>query len=362
MKKTYSWPRIGLSFLLTAIIFVLEMVVWTVFFMEGWNLGTALLLHFGIIAFASYFVWMDWCGRSLHITLLFVILMGPFGAAMGLLTLVLYVFYLFYSDPVYSLIRELMPELQKTDVEVLQERIQAGLEEFQQDAEIISLKEVMKFGTKQQKLVAIEKLLKHYKPEFVPALKLAVSDESNSVRVLAATAITSLEDRFQKKLQELEKQYSDRPNDADAVLALASHLDEYSNFGVFEEEHLLLIKKEAVRKYEEYLELIPDNDEVKFKLATLLVDMKEYEPAEKLLTEITTAPTSKTLNRFFKLLEVYYKRGEYPRIREIVGKNFGHLLPQDDHEIAEKENDILFSWGSASAFGNVEEVEIEREG
>jgi len=360
MKKTYSWQRISLSLLLTVVIFVLEAALWTVFLMEGINLGTALLLHFGIVAAASYFVWINWCGRSFHITLLFVILMGPFGAAMGLLTLALYVFYLFYSDPVYSLIRELMPELKKTDVEVLQERIQAGLEEFHQDAEVISLKEIMKFGSKQQKLTAIEKLLRYYKPEFIPALKLAVTDESNSVRVLAATAISSLEDRFQKKLQELEKQYRDRPNNAEAVLDLATHLEDYSNFDIYEEERLQTLKDEAVEKYQEYLELVPDDDEVKFKLAALLVDMKKYAEAESLLSEIAVSPTPETLDRFFKLMEVYFRRGEYPRIREFVGKNFGQMLPQGDYQIAEKENDILFSWGSAAAFGNVEEVEVER--
>jgi len=359
MKKTYSLRRIGISFIVTAVVFVIQMIIWSNYLLGNISLGLTLLIHAAVIFTLGYFVFMEWCGRSIRITALFVVIMGPFGAAMGLLTLVLYFFYLYYSDPVYSLIQELMPDMKKSSVEQLQERIQAGLEGFQQDTEVISLHEIMQFGNTKQKLVAIEKVLKYYHPEFISALKVAVTDDSNSVRVLAATAISSLEDRFQKKFVKLEKQYKERPDHPETILELAEHSAEYARFDVFDVGRLDKIKHYAVGKFEEYLGYRPDDEEVRFKLASVYMDMEEYEKAEKLLLELTLDADGRGLNQHFKLMELYFKRGEYSKIREFVNRNFDKILHLGDFHIAERKNDILFSWGSSAVLGSLKEVEIE---
>jgi len=303
-------------------------------------------------------MFLGWGGRYIFITTLLVALMGPFGAAMGVVTLTLYIVYLMVTDPVYSLIRELMPELKKSESQALHERIHGGLEGSEVSAEIIPLKEVMMFGTKKQKLAAIENILKYYRPEFVSALKLAVVDKSNSVRVLAATAIASLEEHFHKSFIERMNQYEKVPGDPDTVLSLAEHCAEYAKFDVFEAERLREIRETGIEKFLEYLEYRPDDALAKSKLSYLYADSGEYEKAEKILTDMIASGEEMDGEGYFKLMEIYFKRLDFPKIRDFASTHFTEIIKSTETDPTEKGNDILFSWGTSGAVKTLEEAHV----
>ncbi len=353
MKVHASKAQLVFTLVVTSVALVFETAILLLFLSGHISLFLALAAHFLVVALCFFFNVIKWGGRLFYLTTLFVGTLGPIGAAMVILSIALYSIYLMSSESVYALIRELMPEIEKSEADILQHRIRTGMEGGASESEVIPLKEVMLFGTKKQKLIAIENILKYYRPEFISALKLAIVDESNSVRVLAATAISSLEDRFYKRLSQCERSYNDRPGDPEAVLALANEMREYSRFDVFEAERLIEFKKSALEKYEEYLEYVPNDFAVQYKVADLLLEMGSYKEAQEKIQYLIETDQLTNREGYFKLMEIYFREKNYGKLREFAAEHFNEIMKSTEEDPSEKGQDILFSWGTPGVQENV---------
>lgn len=353
MKVHASATQLVFTLVVTSVVLIFEIAIFLLFLNGHISLFLALAAHFLVVALCLFFNILKWGGRPFYLTTLFTGTLGPIGAAMVILSIALYSVYLMTSESVYALIRELMPEIEKSEADILQNRIRTGMEGGASDIEIIPLKEVMLFGTKKQKLIAIENILKYYRPEFISALKLAIVDESNSVRVLAATAISSLEDQFYKRLSQCQKSYNDRPGDPEAVLELANEMREYSRFDVFEAERLKEFKKSALQKYEEYLEYVPNDFAVHYQVAELHLEMGSYKEAQEKIHHLIETNHLTNSEGFFKLMEIYFREGNYGKLREFAAEHFTEIMKSTEEDPSEKGQDILFSWGTPGVQENV---------
>ncbi len=341
------------SFIFTTFFLFVELFIWWEYILGELSFSVLLGLHALLtvisIGLLFFFVKIGWGIRFIIITTLFLALMGPFGAAMSLAIIILYGGYVFFVDPIANLMKMLMPLLMKTKSTELYERIQYGMESYDISADPVPLHEVIKFGSVKQKLSAIEKMLRFYHPEFIPALKLALADTNNSVRVMAATAISSLEDRFHKIYVELENKYTNDPEDPGIILALADHCYEYAHATVFDENRLNKMKRIAAGKYEEYLNLRPDDSQAMMKAGQLYFELGDYDSAEKAVTKLSESDETLTRDVYLLLMRVYYEKKELSKMHRLTGDHYARLS-----ELAEKGGyhefeDVLFAWGGVSA-------------
>ncbi|NGX57688.1 MAG: hypothetical protein K940chlam3_00582 [Chlamydiae bacterium] len=353
-KKGHYLQHFGTSFVMTLVIFIVEFYIWKEALNGNISIAAAVGSHLIISAICIFLLLRGWGGRYTYLIALLVGLMGPFGAGMGLVVLGLYVLDTFFVDSASNLIKELMPKMEKSKSEALYDRIQSGMESPEVDVEVTPLKDIMKMGTRKQKLVAIEKVLQYYHPEFIPALKMAIVDEDNSVRVLAATAISSLEDHFHKRFIELEADCLHLPDDPETILRFADHCFEYAKFDIFEEGRLKAIREIAIEKYKEYLNLRPEDKHIFFQLGSLYFNNGNYELAQETIESLTKQPETFTQDVYLKLMDIYFHGKDFFKMHKLTNDNYTFLTSMISEEGYHNFDDILFSWGSADFAVNLE--------
>ncbi len=340
------------SFIFTAFFLFIELYIWWEYILGEISFGVLLGLHILLtilsVGLLFFFVKIGWGIRLIMITTLFLALMGPFGAAMSLSIIILYGSTVFFVDPIAGLMKMLMPSITKTKSEEHYDRIQYGMENYDISADPIPLHEVVKFGSVKQKLSAIEKMLRFYHPEFIPVLKLALADSNNSVRVMAATAISSLEDRFHKVYVELENKYTNDPEDPDIILALADHCYEYAHAAVFDENRLNKMKRIAAGKYEEYLKFRPGNGQALMKAGQLYFELGDYDSAENAVKKLSESDETLTRDVYILLMRIYYEKKEFSRMHRLTGGHYVRLSELAEAGGYHEFEDVLFAWGGAS--------------
>jgi hypothetical protein len=145
------------------------------------------------------------------------------------------------------------------------------------DQRVTPFLDVLTFGSVQQRQAVVGIIAMQFKPAFAAALKLALRDPHNVVRVQAATAIARLEHEFLERTVSLEAAVSRAPQDAEAILALASHYDDQAFNGLLDEARAQECRTKAVGGYEDYLRQRPGDAGVELKLARLL--LRQHQPA-----------------------------------------------------------------------------------
>jgi tetratricopeptide (TPR) repeat protein len=337
------------AFVFVLFVLICEIYLWQAFIEGALSFYSALSLHLLLIVFCIGLIFLyfkiGWGIRFLIITTLFLALMGPFGAAMSFAIIILYGGYALVVDPASELMKTLMPSIIKTKSSAVYDRIHYGLDIYDVTADPVSIHEVIKFGSVTQKIKAIEKMLRFYHPEFISVLQLALADPNHSVRIMAATAILSLEDRFHKLYVALEKKYSDNPNDPESILALADHCYEYAHATVFDEVLLDKMKHLAIEKYLEYLSLRPNDVQAGMKLAQMFYDLGDFEAAEDVAEKLAGTDESLTADVFLLLMRIYYEKKEYGKIHRFCADHYSRIIELADRVGHIDLMDTLFLWG-----------------
>ncbi len=301
--------------------------------------------HFVVVniclAFAAIFVY--W-GRDTRFVLLLTILvacMGPMGAALCLLTMLLYLIYLTTGENVKDFLASLFPESGFSHTETLYERIAHGLDRFDPDYNPLPFMDVIEFGTEKQKRSAIEKILRYYRPEFSPALLKALDDPSNGIRVLAATAVNTLDKHMFEKYLEMEEALESDPTNLDLVLEFANHCDLYVQSKLLDESRSGKVTYHAIQSYREVLNAQPRNFDVMEKLSRLYVQKGKYNNVlgmlEPLLDQIGTARPD--LLKWYMASLYYLKR--YEELGEFANDHFAYVKDvAAPYELKER----VFAW------------------
>lgn len=207
---------------------------------------------------------------------------GPFGAAGTLLTLGLERHYGRRATSMEEWHAMLFPPVRPDGESELWRRIGQRASDRAGGSPVTPFLDVLAFGSMADRQAVVAVIARRFHPTFAPALKAALRDEHNAVRVQAATAIARIEQDFLDETRRLEAAIHDRPDDADAVLALARHHDAQAFAGLFDPMREAQCRAAAASGYQQYLERRPDDHVVRFELGRLQQRRGECREAEAL--------------------------------------------------------------------------------
>ncbi len=283
--------------------------------------------------------------RDLRFPLLLAILtagLGPFGPAIYLLTLLLYFVFSVTAWAQKDLFAALFPEVKADASEVVYERILQGLDVFY-EAKTLPFVDVVMFGNEKQKRLAIEKMLRYYRPDFATALKQALQDSNNGIRVLAATAINTLDRHYFKTFLEFEKLYRKNSSELEHTLKFAAHCDLYLRSGVLEETRLKKIIDCAVEAYEKCLEIKPNQQVLQEHLARLYLQKGRADQSIALLENYINAeaPLSSGISKW--IMASLFSTKDYAGIRAFAKKQ-KHVEESSADSL--EVNGLLAVWGA----------------
>lgn len=210
----------------------------------------------------------------------FTLALGPYGASLSLLMLILYSIYKRMTSELEVTVEEFFPidpedELSKK----VYERIRFGLDVFDPERIPYGYEAVMLYGTEAQKRRALERILKFFRPEFCKPLMIALRDKSNAVRVLAATAVSRIDQQYGEKIQHLENEIKHHPNEVDRLLEYGEECEWQSKIVVFDPERQNKMLGKAYEAYNLYSNLFPENEKVIAALGRLSCQMGDYDQA-----------------------------------------------------------------------------------
>lgn len=203
---------------------------------------------------------------------------GPLGAAGVLLSMALERYHRRHALSVTEWHEMLFPTTIVDEQAELWRRIGQRASDRPQDQPVTPFLDVLAFGSVPQRQAVVAIIAQQFRPAFAPALKAALRDEHNVVRVQAATAIARLEQEFLERTFELEANVKAQPDDANAVLALAVHYDDQAFNGLLDLTREEECRDKATRGYEQFLAMRPGDEGAELRLARL--QMRRARPAE----------------------------------------------------------------------------------
>jgi len=219
--------------------------------------------------------------------------------------------------------RELFPERGRRIYERIYDELMLTRRQRESRGQIVPFADVINYGSREQKQLAISMMSRHFEPPFAPVLKRALEDPNNSVRIQAATAITNLEGRFSDRSMELEARIARDPSPRH-VIDFARHLDRYAFSGLLDADRTARVRARAIELYRAYLEDEPDDLFARIAVGRLLLRTGDEQGArEWLLAARARHGPHPSLNNW--LLESHYALGDYAAVRalarEIVGEH-----------------------------------------
>jgi polysaccharide biosynthesis protein PelE len=183
------------------------------------------------------------------------------------------------------------------------------------DPAVTSFFDVLTFGSVPQRQAVIALVSQQFTPEFAPVLRAALRDEHNVVRVQAATAIARLEQQLFERTLALEAAVARAPEDADAILALASHHDNQAFTGILDPSREAASRVKAAQGYTTRLQLRPDDQSTEFRLARLLLRRGLAADAEPGFRRLAAA---RYPGATLWLMECLFAQGRYEQVREVA--------------------------------------------
>ena len=239
---------------------------------------------------------------------------GPFGAGICLTSVLLYLVFKRTSVPIKVLINSLAPKIKVEPSKLLYERVLYGLDVYDPDCTPISFNDVIAYGTERQKRVVIEKTLRYFRPEFAPVLKQAMHDSNNSIRVLAATAITKLHYRYFQRYLKLEKKRKEMYSCPEDILIFARLCEEYSNAEILDVDRANKMRMSAIHSYQEYRKLKPNCPIPLYHLGRLFIQNGDIKQARDTL-ETLLSHHSKSREALKWYMYTQFQMKEYDTIR-----------------------------------------------
>lgn len=314
-------------------------------FFSPFTMLTKLVIHIVIVnlclLLVVLFSYLKWDLRfAIYLTIM-VSSLGFFGSGVCLLTLLLYSIYLQTSDSIKDLFASLFPETHFSKVDALYERITHGLDNFDPDYNPLPFMDVIEFGTEKQKRLAIEKILRFFRPEFAPSLLKALEDPSNGIRVLAATAVNTLDRHFFERYLELEKIVSKEGSTLADLLQFASHCDLYAQSQILDDGRLKKVVGNAIDSYQKVLRYDSGNLSVVGNLARLYASQGMVEQALQLLE-----PRIQSLDAIPYEISKWYMAALYhlKDYKKLRGFTRHHFEIAEEKSAPQELKELILSW------------------
>lgn len=203
---------------------------------------------------------------SVVLQLVLLLFLGPAGTLMGLAAIVLDML----APAAWA--KGVLPTSTPPSGLIELRRRTAG----QDDAQSQSLSDIFRYGSLAQRRRAVALIAGNFKPQFAPALQMALVDEHNAIRVQAGLALVQLEDEFGQRQRSLEghSHAVASGNDAEAErihLELARLHDQVAYSGILDPERTRQAQVRALQAYQQHLERVPNDTEAIAAVGRLFV-------------------------------------------------------------------------------------------
>ena len=284
-------------------------------------LAAAGVLHLAVVAVLGWWTSrLKKAQRDLRLPLLLVAatgFVGPIGTSGTLVALGLWILYSRSSTPFEEWYESLFPE-EKSKLSIdLFEQLSSDQGDLVARSAVAPFLDVLSFGTQEQKQAAVALITDHFQPPFAPALRRALHDSNAAIRVQAAASITRVENRFLTRVLELSQAVRDRPDDPDALWALARHYDDYAFTGILESKREEENRKKALELYHEYLRLRSADLYARWMAGRILLRKGEFaEAAHWLEQSIQQGFSSPQI--LLGYLESLFRLGRFGEVRELA--------------------------------------------
>jgi hypothetical protein len=281
------------------------------------TLGATLAWHVAVVAAAGVWLWRPEYRVTSHGILLLISIaaFGPLGSAGMLLALALERYHARRATSIDEWHAMLYPSAERDEHAALWRRIGQRGHDQSIEPGVTPFLDILTFGPVPQRQAAVAIMAQQFAPAFAPALRAALRDEHNVVRVQAATAIARLEQQFFERTVALEATVLASGDDPDAVLALASEFDNQAFAGLFDPAREALCRTRAADLFARYLLARPDDRTVEFRLARLLLRLGrpvEAEPRFRHLVECGAGSAR------LWLMECLFVQGRYAELRQVA--------------------------------------------
>lgn len=247
------------------------------------DLLPALALHAAAALLLWFLAWRalrrDTGVRLMFLLALSVTMLGPLGAVGTVIGALALAWTRRHATPFADWYRSIFPVEERSLSQQIYDSIRGGREDDALATAVGSFIDIMHNGTSRQKQVVIALIARNYRPSFSPALLEALNDEDPSVRVQAASATAFVEHSLSQRLVELSRAAAEAPEDADAQLALARHLDLYAISGLADADRSAELRRRAAAGYRAGLAAHPDDPVLRLEFGRLLVRLGEPEEA-----------------------------------------------------------------------------------
>ncbi len=305
---------------------VLELLLLFVTAAEWLSVWVAVLLHVFFVA-ALYF-WQQKIfrcpggvkRRTANLFLVATAAFGPVGVLGTLLTIALHAWYRKSTTSFEEWYRGLFPKDKPDELSELADFLEAH-GRLKGPAIPDSFRDILANGTLQQKRDAIVLMSKHFRPAFAPALRSALVDPDNSIRVMAASAITRIENQFLEAAIQMDKAAAESPEDVDVLMRQARLYDDHAFTGLLEEDREEANRIKAKQIYQRIIQLQPDNYQATLALGRLLIRTGEVGEAAELLQHALRFREGEP-QLLLWYAECLYKLGRYGELRKLLRESW----------------------------------------
>ena len=314
-----------------------------VLFTSAWEAGEVVIAHSGLMVLLTAWVSLSpACRADLRLPLLLVVAtatLGPLGAVGTMLTAGLAYQYARSAKPFEEWYAALFPEAGPADP------LRAALSAGAGRASVAPFGDILSFGSIEQKQELISLVANEFQPAFAPALRLALDDPENAIRVQAASAITRIEHDFVTRSAALDEAVRTKPSDATRLRAVAAFHADYANAGIFDEERARQAREAASRAYLDYLRLAPKDDAARAAMGQLLLQAGQIQEAAAWL-EPSMYDMDARQHVLLLYMDAQYRLGRFGDVRRIAKTYFAEIESRDDVPLVATETMRLWA-GSA---------------
>jgi tetratricopeptide (TPR) repeat protein len=265
--------------------------------------GTAFAVATGAVSLAAYVVVQllgalgtaHWAWRTAtpprrHAVLLalMTLALGPAGAFGCLLSICLEAAFRPYASPFTDWYDRIFTEEDELEGEAFLERLAIGGDPVSGSIQLTSFRDILAFGTIEQKQAIIALIARRFTPAFAPALRLALEDPIAAVRVQAAAAAASIENRYAQRGMELTRAAERNTHSLDAERELARFYADFAQSGLVEHQRASEAADQALVHFDRVLARQPNESEALLASARLLIDKGDAREAVKRLERAMT--------------------------------------------------------------------------
>ena len=265
-------------------------LAWAVY--EGrvdWPAAVAAHLGFSLML-GLFAVWQGRRGRDTRLLCWlawFTLTLGPAGPVATALLTILTLIFTRSARPFDEWYDAPFPDDEESRSELLYRRLLSGREDAVAEGSVNSLTDVLFTGTTRAKQAVVALLARRFRSEFAPALQMALSDPEASIRVQAATAASTIEERYHATRLDLEETVRAAPEDSGAILSLARHLDDYAYAGILDSDRQRGVMADALKAYRAANRRLGAREDVDLAIGRLMLRLDMIEEAELHLSALS---------------------------------------------------------------------------